>query len=360
MASDTLTAKLVTMCLLGGVSLFLGLIPIKISKVLSWDSNSPRSQLWLTILTCFGAGVILTTTVTHMMPEVSHFIRYNIEHGIQEDTGLPLAEILVLLGFFMIYIVEEVVHHGMDWYYGKYLSKANNTNGAPGSEECNKGNEHKECEGMIVDMVAAENENSFQVALRGFLVILALSLHAIFEGMAVGLTQKASYVWYLFFAIAAHKFVISFCIGIQFVSSGLRPLFIVLYQSTFSLFSPIGIAIGIALTETVSREEEVQGPEVIALQGLATGTLLYVVFFELLEKERQKKGVNSLIQVTFVVLGFLTMIMVQLIENYTTGATAVTGTGVGTPPLPCLVDAESLPAGKFNLTCVDGAMTVMQ
>ena len=31
----------------------------------------------------------------------------------------------------------------------------------------------------------------FQVALRGFLVILALSLHAIFEGMAVGLTQKA-------------------------------------------------------------------------------------------------------------------------------------------------------------------------
>ena len=41
--------------------------------------------------------------------------------------------------------------------------KANNTNGAPGAEDCNKGNEHKECEGMIVDMVAAEKENSFQV-----------------------------------------------------------------------------------------------------------------------------------------------------------------------------------------------------
>ena len=33
-------------------------------------------------------------------------------------------------------------------------------------------------------------------------------------------------------------------------------------------------------------------------------------------------------QVTFVVLGFGVMIAVQLIENYTTGATAVTGTGV--------------------------------
>ncbi len=68
------------------------------------------------------------------------------------------------------------------------------------------------------------------MGLRGFLVVLALSLHAIFEGMAVGLTTKASFVWYLFFAIAAHKFVISFCIGIQFVTSGMRTLLIVLYQ----------------------------------------------------------------------------------------------------------------------------------
>ena len=78
----------------------------------------------------------------------------------------------------------------------------------------------------------------------------------------------------------------------------LNLLHVISFQCTFSLFSPIGIAIGIALTETVSREEDVQSPGVIALQGLATGTLLYVVFFELLEKERQKKGVNSLIQVS--------------------------------------------------------------
>ena len=33
-------------------------------------------------------------------------------------------------------------------------------------------------------------------------------------------------------------------------------------------------------------------------QGLATGTLLYVVFFEVLEKERQKKK-NGLLQVIY-------------------------------------------------------------
>ena len=38
--------------------------------------------------------------------------------------------------------------------------------------------------------------------------------------MAVGLCQKAAFVWYLFLAIAAHKFVISFCIGVQGGRSG--------------------------------------------------------------------------------------------------------------------------------------------
>ena len=56
---------------------------------------------------------------------------------------------------------------------------------------------------------------SFQIALRGFFIMLAISLHAVFEGMAMGLGTKASFVWYLCFAVAVHKFIIAFCIGLQ-------------------------------------------------------------------------------------------------------------------------------------------------
>ena len=45
--------------------------------------------------------------------------------------------------------------------------------------------------------------------------MLAISLHAVFEGIAMGLGTKASMVWYLCFAIAVHKFIIAFCIGLQ-------------------------------------------------------------------------------------------------------------------------------------------------
>jgi zinc transporter 1/2/3 len=61
-----------------------------------------------------------------------------------------------------------------------------------------------------------------KAGIRGFLVILALSLHAVFEGVALGLTHTTGSVWLIFFAIASHKFVISFCIGMQFVTSGER------------------------------------------------------------------------------------------------------------------------------------------
>jgi len=72
----------------------------------------------------------------------------------------------------------------------------------------------------------------------------------------------------------------------------------VLYISTFSLVTAVGAGIGIALSEaSTNSDASMQGSFVTILQGLATGTLLYVVFFEVLEKERQS-GTNSLFQVS--------------------------------------------------------------
>ena len=70
------------------------------------------------------------------------------------------------------------------------------------------------------DLTGNDVNSSFEAGLRGFLVVLALSLHAIFEGIALGLTATEKSVWVLFFAVASHKFVIAFCVGMQFVASG--------------------------------------------------------------------------------------------------------------------------------------------
>ena len=76
----------------------------------------------------------------------------------------------------------------------------------------------------------------------------------------------------------------------------MKRLLIVVYISTFSLMTPLGIGIGIALTSVSIEGSGTRTVEVAVLHGLAAGTLVYVVFFEILEKERSKKT-NGLLQV---------------------------------------------------------------
>ena len=47
----------------------------------------------------------------------------------------------------------------------EFTFKPSAANGSPGgAEECCNRDNQKECEGMMVDIVAAEKENSFQVS----------------------------------------------------------------------------------------------------------------------------------------------------------------------------------------------------
>jgi len=85
----------------------------------------------------------------------------------------------------------------------------------------------------------------------------------------------------------------------------------VIYMTVFCAVSPIGIGIGMALSDP--GQQDVNHTGLIVVQGIATGSLLYVVFFEILEKERQK-SVPGLFQVIGVTLGFIFMVLLGLAE----------------------------------------------
>ena len=77
--------------------------------------------------------------------------------------------------------------------------------------------------------------------------------------------------------------------------SGVKNIPNIIFIATFSGVSPIGAAIGILISETVTDSGSLQTLAITILQGLATGSLIYVVFFEVIEKERQKKTNGLLI-----------------------------------------------------------------
>merc|ERR1712079_316517 len=159
--------------------------------------------------------------------------------GYLKEPEVPLAEILVLCGFLMIYLIEEIAHTLLHKFRSTDMTNGETSTGQ--SEE------------LPTNVLSNIQEASFQIALRGFFIMLAISLHAVFEGIAMGLGTKASFVWYLCFAVAVHKFIIAFCIGLQMTTSGMKRKLIYAYMTTFSLVTPIGIAIGITLIETTTK-----------------------------------------------------------------------------------------------------------
>ena len=98
--------------------------------------------------------------------------------------------------------------------------------------------------------------------MRGFLVVLALSLHEMFEGIALGLATTERFifyvndmiechvtvllrgVWMLLLAIGSHKFIIALCIGQQLVTNRVNKCLIITYIATFSLTTILGAGAG--------------------------------------------------------------------------------------------------------------------
>merc|ERR1712061_367503 len=109
-------------------------------------------------------------------------------------------------------------------------------------------------------------------------------------------------------AINTHAIAILFYIGAEMISAGTKKLQIIFYIVTLALVTPLGVVIGMVVTEyaqsTSYHHTFLQG----LLQGLAGGTLLYITFFEVLDKEKLSKlGMSSLSCCFFVILGFAIM-----------------------------------------------------
>lgn len=156
-----------------------------------------------------------------------------------------------------------------------------------------------------VDVVGSHDDlhsKYFFNVFRGLLLVCALSFHSIFEGMAIGLQLTTKDVWNSFLGVALHKFVLAFCVGIELVSLQTKSFIFCIYIVTFSLISPLGIAIGIIFTET-NLEISNSSLVVATLQAFASGTLMYVTFFEILAKTKAIQ-LAPFLNLTAMIVGF--------------------------------------------------------
>ncbi|ENN70945.1 zinc transporter ZIP3 [Dendroctonus ponderosae] len=314
---DANIAKATAMCVLFVCSFTLGCIPIKLTHwMLRKDKNAsnPESNKFVKMLLGFGGGVLLCTTFLHLLPEVAETFE---DLNYTPDLEIHYAELLMCIGFFVMYFVEECVHvylhHRETKSEASTLMRTLSIRRGDVTPRTSLAHEPKLNEvhvhhhdGHHHTHIMQDEIDSTVKAIRGLLIVLALSVHELFEGLAVGLESGSGNVWYMFGAVAAHKLVIAFCIGVELVASQMKTFLVVTYVFTFAVVSPLGIGIGMAISNL-----EVSVADVISvfLQGIASGTLLYVVFFEILQNERK----TGLRQCASVFIGFSCMFGITVI-----------------------------------------------
>nr|CAH8825683.1 unnamed protein product [Trichobilharzia regenti] len=165
---------------------------------------------------------------------------------------------------------------------------------------------------------------SFGSVLRIILLLCAMSVHSIFEGLAVGLQPTAQRTLALFTAILLHKVIIAIGIGVNLAtnlnesstpttssssSSQSRSSYcrMFMYQSIGTLIlafsSPFGVLVGYGLMQ--QKQSAVLTMSTAILQGLACGTFFYVVFCELLPVEFKEGVKDRMGKFFFLLLGFM-------------------------------------------------------
>lgn len=303
--------------------------------------------------------MLLATVFLHLLPETRYYLHLATSHGYLPNVPYPLGELIICAGFFFIYIIEEVVHSCLHNGQAHHLHSpippqqkdslamtANvtyETKGKmPSYDDDHSRDKFMDSEddpdvGEIMGSSPALDKGLS--LMRAVVVVVALSVHSIMEGMALGLVHQQNDVWMLFAALSAHKLIIAFCVSMELIEVGVSMAAFFASMIIFSLASPVGGIIG---TLVVSLTTETTATGVLLptfLQGLSAGTILYVTFCEVLERERARPG-SGIVRMLSFLGGFVLMAALQVLDTYVSEDSAldipspVICKGTVTPTLP--------------------------
>ena len=136
--------------------------------------------------------------------------------------------------------------------------------------------------------------------LRSMILLIALSFHSVFEGLAIGLQKDLGQLMSLFLAVIGHKGIMAFSLGLTLAQANLNFRQYFLAILVFSAASPLGMGIGIAVSEHQNLAADIANG---VLQGIAGGTFLYITFFEVLPHEFRDSN-NRMLKIMAILIGY--------------------------------------------------------
>ncbi|XP_008835308.1 zinc transporter ZIP3 [Nannospalax galili] len=306
--SKLLVAKVLCMV---GVFLFMLLGSLLPVKVMETDfEKAHRSRKILSLCNSFGGGVFLATCFNALLPAVRDKLQQVLSLG-HISTDYPLAETLMLLGFFITVFLEQLVltfRREKPSFIDLETFNAGSDAGSDSEYESPfVGMGGMRGRGLYPEPTAHGHGTGLRLRelgrpgpLRLLSLVFALSAHSVFEGLALGLQEEGDRIVSLFVGVAVHETLVAVALGISMARSAVPLRDAVKLAVTVSAMIPVGIGLGLGIESARSVASSVAS---VLLQGLAGGTFLFVTFLEILAKELEERS-DQLLKVLFLVLGY--------------------------------------------------------
>ncbi|XP_078100812.1 zinc transporter ZIP3-like [Sander vitreus] len=313
---NILVAKLLGLLGLFGLVLAGVLVPVRL--LLADYDKAHRYRRALSLGNSFGGGVFLATCFNALLPAVRDKVAVVFQQ-LQISSDYPLAETMMMLGFFLTVFVEQTV---LTFRKEKPSFIDLETFNAGGSEA---GSDSEYDTPFIppprpspgAHRSHGHHHGHFSPAelagagpLRLASLVLALSAHSVFEGLALGLQEDGAKLGGLFLGVAVHETLAAVALGVSVAKASLGMKDAAKLGVTVSLMIPLGIVVGMGIESAQTLAGSVVS---VVLQGLAAGTFLFVTFFEILSRELDDKR-DRLLKVLFLILGYAALAALVFIK----------------------------------------------
>ncbi|XP_046677973.1 zinc transporter ZIP1-like isoform X1 [Homalodisca vitripennis] len=310
------------------------------------DKRTQYSRL-IGLLNCFAGGVFLGTAMLHLLPNVIDML-----NEVKLETKFPIAEFTVAFGFLLVMVVEQTALACKEQEVDTLnpIQRLNQRGPVIDSEICGLRQrqtgcffesstgygavEHMTDTGCSTVSLSVHNQNCGNTArasqepsatylpetvepkptsyLRSVLLLTVLSLHSLFEGLAIGLQNNIESIFNIFAAVMIHKLIVAFSVGLSLLQSKLHMASVLSLDVLFALMSPSGLVLGLFVDtfQSSPRQQLFSG----MLQGIACGTFVYITCFEVLPKELTQ-GRDRLLKLLTLLVGFSVTVGIIFIDG---------------------------------------------
>ncbi|XP_070564498.1 zinc transporter ZIP1-like [Ptychodera flava] len=247
----------------------------------------------------------------HMIPEVRQQLSL-VSDYLKVDSSFPMAELLVSAGIILMFVIEMAIQS----YRERCMADVNGADSDDGDIPLNPSSTGNSpvCYGAAIpNQHSGDNLQDEPPPIkshsRSFMFFIALCIHGVFVAFTIGLLQNSADVITLSTGMCLHEGPISFSFAATLKRDGLRSSVVVLLVCLHALTFPLGVGVGIALNNSAGRLGNLSSG---IMQGLATGFLLYLAFFDMLQEAAKEKE-NRSWKTLLLIIGFAGIALLQLL-----------------------------------------------